>query len=309
MVQAEEVLDYDMMCKNPIRITKNLDRIKFPEGLEVPCGKCLQCRINKRKEWSMRLLHELEYWDSSMFLTLTYDDNHIPENGSLRKSHLQKFFKRVRKELKGKKIKYYACGEYGTKTFRPHYHAIIYGLGLNSDDKLLIMSKWPYCDWNQPSINKNSFGLVETYSIQYVAGYIHDKLSGEEEKFMYDDTGRENVFKIQSLGFGKQYCLDNAERILNDKFISIFNKKHSVPRYYLNKLGVTEEEMQSFRDKAIEKDIENVYNLTGQYMTFDELYQIGQPIDVNFVVKKVTNDRIQNDRNITAKQKLKRRKF
>lgn len=69
-----EVSGCDMQCESPVRITKNLNPSEFPDGLLVPCGKCLLCKIHKRKEWSMRMLHELSYYDDSIFITLTYND-------------------------------------------------------------------------------------------------------------------------------------------------------------------------------------------------------------------------------------------
>ena len=115
-----------MQCLKPIKIYVNEEHGK----LNLGCGKCLACRIQKRKEWSMRLWHELAYHDKSVFLTLTYDNNHMPDNESLRLRDLQLFFKRLRKSLNksnSNPIKYFACGEYGTSTLRPHYHAIVYG--------------------------------------------------------------------------------------------------------------------------------------------------------------------------------------
>ena len=91
----------------------------------------------------MRMLHELSDYEDAVFVTLTYDEDHIPSNHSLKKSDLQKWFKRVRKEIEPKKIRYFACGEYGDKTQRPHYHAIIFGLSLRADDKMVMQSKWP----------------------------------------------------------------------------------------------------------------------------------------------------------------------
>lgn len=77
-----------MRCEKPIRLIKNLDTAKYPEGLEVACGKCIQCRIKRRSEWSMRMMLELGYWERSSFITFTYDDDHIPKNASLEKEEL-----------------------------------------------------------------------------------------------------------------------------------------------------------------------------------------------------------------------------
>ena len=132
-----------MNCISPVRITKNLSPSDYPDGLLVPCGSCISCRIAKRREWSLRLLHELSYHDDAVFLTLTYDDAHVPPNMSLRKRDLQLFMKRLRIKLDRLGIehciKYFACGEYGTRTKRPHYHLLL---------------------WNFPDNNKQHFPNV-----------------------------------------------------------------------------------------------------------------------------------------------------
>lgn len=93
------------------------------EIIQVPCGRCLGCRLDHAKMWSDRCMLELQDHDEAYFVTLTYDDQHVTlsdENAAtLVKSDLQNFFKRLRKD--GQKIRYFACGEYGENTFRPHY--------------------------------------------------------------------------------------------------------------------------------------------------------------------------------------------
>ena len=159
-----------MYCYKPITIQIRQTGKSFESPLEVPCGKCLGCRIAKRQEWSLRMLHELNYHKESVFLTLTYNDYYVPSHGGLSIPELQNFFKRVRKALECQKrsIKYFACGEYGEQNMRPHYHAIVFGLGLNEYDKQLVRNQWPYCNWDNHSINKNSFGLAEPDSIRHV---------------------------------------------------------------------------------------------------------------------------------------------
>lgn len=100
----------------------------------VPCGKCLGCRLDYARQWADRMLLELYDSKSAIFVTLTYDNDNLPVNdlgyGTLNKVDVQKFFKRLRKAFPDKKIRYYLAGEYGSKTFRPHYHAIIFNLDL-----------------------------------------------------------------------------------------------------------------------------------------------------------------------------------
>lgn len=112
--------------------------------VEIPCGKCIGCRLKYSQEWANRCMLELQYHDDAYFVTLTYDEDHVPlsyytdENTgeaykalTLYKRDLQLFFKRLRKEFSNDRIRYFCAGEYGSHTFRPHYHAIIFGLHLD----------------------------------------------------------------------------------------------------------------------------------------------------------------------------------
>ena len=167
-----------MQCTSPMRI-KNPDRFKFKkpnesvgsEWLEVPCGHCIACRIARTREWTIRLLHESEFWSDTSFLTLTYNDDFLPSDGSLVPRDLTLFFKRLRKDLSHdrRKIKYYACGEYGDTYGRPHYHAIVFGISPN--DKKLVEENWPY--------GFVRIGTVTYDSCRYVAGYVQKKLYGK----------------------------------------------------------------------------------------------------------------------------------
>ena len=115
------------MCLFPIRTKK---------GYVVPCGKCVECLSQKRNDWSVRLYYEMQkYSTPPAFITLTYDDDHLPtmvdvDTGELvpvvSKRDLQLFFKRLRKRVPG--IRYFFCSEYGPTTNRPHYHGIIFNL-------------------------------------------------------------------------------------------------------------------------------------------------------------------------------------
>ena len=107
---------------NPIQVKNNDYRNEItPFG----CGQCLHCRINQSRIWQTRLLLEASDCFDSTFMTLTYDEYNVPFNYYLDKTHLTKFLKRYRKRL-GHKIRYYAIGEYGDETWRPHFHLAIF---------------------------------------------------------------------------------------------------------------------------------------------------------------------------------------
>jgi len=105
-----------MVCQKPF----------YRGSSAYPCGQCLCCRINRSRIWAARMQMELAtVKGEACFLTLTYSDEACPP--SLDPSHLTAALKRLRYHIEGKKITYYACGEYGRQTWRPHYHAGIFG--------------------------------------------------------------------------------------------------------------------------------------------------------------------------------------
>ena len=165
--------------------------------LTIPCGQCVGCRLERSRQWAVRCVHEASLHEDNCFITLTYNNESLPEDGSLNKKHFQDFMKRLRKKYKNKKIRYYHCGEYGDKNFRPHYHAIIFGLQfddqklftVNNGEKLYTSEKleklWPF--------GFSTIGTVTFESAAYVARYVMKKVNGKNAKNHYErvnnDTG------------------------------------------------------------------------------------------------------------------------
>lgn len=175
--------------------------------LEVPCGGCVGCRIDRAREWSIRLLHESKLHERSVFLTLTYDDLHLPKDGSLVKKHPQDFMKRLRRRHArsndGAKLRYYLCGEYGDTTYRPHYHMILFGCdfsdsrahskGSNGDQ--IYTSKLLDEIWSH---GQCYIGSVTADSCGYVSRYIMKKITGDraEEHYRRVDPLTGEVFDL-----------------------------------------------------------------------------------------------------------------
>lgn len=139
----------------------------FPGSVSVPCGKCLGCRLDYSRQWADRMMLEFEKTHKAIFLTLTYNEEHVPcvydDFGSiiwytLNKQHWQDFMKRLRsrKEFDNRELKFYMCGEYGSKTLRPHMHAIIFGISVED---------FP---------NRRSIGMNELRQIYYTDPYLED---------------------------------------------------------------------------------------------------------------------------------------
>ena len=205
-----------MQCSNPVTI-------KYKDGLrrEVPCGSCILCRIARSREWAIRCLHEL-YSNGGLgaFTTLTYDPEHLPDNASLRRDDVVLWIKRLRKAAHPQKIKVFLCGEYGEKTFRPHYHAIIYGLpqctcSVRPDQPCQCGGRsLAVKTWGKGGIDK--FGSVTYESCRYTADYIS---KAQTQKDTYID--REPPFLIISKGMGRKYAEEYAEELLKEKALPI----------------------------------------------------------------------------------------
>ena len=207
-------------------IPSNSNKRIYSDYIDIPCRNCIECYEIQRIEWSTRAVCEAQYWSDMCFLTLTYDDSHLkhaytthPDTGeifdhpTLCHRDFQLFLKRLRKYFNNVKIRFFMCGEYGSRTFRPHYHCVIYGLNFKSFGDLSI--------WNgsnpQPIMYRSSLletlwqnGLCtvqecEIATIRYVAGYVDKKLGSEatmRKKEFYYTTGLVAPYIRSSLGLG-----------------------------------------------------------------------------------------------------------
>lgn len=191
----------------------------------LPCGKCVQCMINHAKEWAVRCVLEALEHDENYFITLTYDNEHLPKDGALHKEDLQKFFKRLRKEFG--ECRYFACGELGKGNQRPHFHALVFGLHLPDLKPVLGHPKsdrftkvWPFGAY--------SIDEVTYASANYVAQYQSNKL------FKGVHTG-EFIVASNRPGLGASWCEKNLNTLL--EYDAVFGKfgdlkQAKMPRYF-----------------------------------------------------------------------------
>lgn len=207
--------------------------------LKVPCGKCSGCRLEHSRQWALRCMHEKRMHQHSAFLTLTYDNKHLPAGNTLIKRDLQLFMKRLRKDgsLVGSgSVRFFACGEYGEKTHRPHYHLLLLSHTLPD---LRVETHGP--EYNLYSSNtlrglwtagNSVIGDVTFESAAYVARYCMKKITGPPAAAHYN--GREPEFIVMSRrpGIGATYF----ERYQNEMFthdnVIINGVPSSLPRYY-----------------------------------------------------------------------------
>lgn len=223
-------------CTRPVRVKV--------DGIDhfYPCRKCQSCKKSRSLEWTVRLLHELPAWDyKASFITLTYDDEHIG-SPSLQRKDLTDFWKRLRKQLGNRHIKYYACGEYGTVTNRKHFHAIVFGLDGSSEvDRDLVAMCWKKCDYTR--FLNGGFDVVTPADISYVAGYVQKKY-GDTKK--YEKLGLLPPYQVQSKGLGYNGLLHNQpllEQIVQTGTVRFGVSCIKVPPYYVHKLGMEDSEV------------------------------------------------------------------
>lgn len=162
--------------------------------LFLPCGQCLGCRLEKSRTWAMRCVHEAQLHPDNCFITLTYNPENLPPDGGLIKSEFQRFMKRLRYQFPDNKIKYYMCGEYGDKSNRPHYHAILFGLNF-SDWMYLFDSPSGEPIYTSPTLEEIwglgfvTVGTVNFESAAYVARYCLKKITGKGVDKIDEKTG------------------------------------------------------------------------------------------------------------------------
>lgn len=243
------------------------DLMYNPKVMLIPCGQCIGCRIRQREDWTTRI--ELEARDypkeEVWFITLTYDDDHVPgmivKTGEIMRKvqytwkpgekrpdsvqillyeDIQKFLKRLRKANRGK-LRYFVAGEYGEQTARPHYHMILYGWKPTDLENLYKIhhngyytSKWLTNLWGMGQI-QIAQAVPETY--RYVAGYVTKKMyeiDGKKANAYYE-LGQTKPFACMSLkpGLGDHYYQEHKAEIWRQGYIQCTNgKKAQIPRYY-----------------------------------------------------------------------------
>lgn len=229
----------------------------------VPCGKCGACLSNKRFEWTFRLNQELKVCDSALFLTLTYDEANVPlgqdDIPTLSKPDFQSFMKRLRHLPTTNPLRYYAVGEYGGETLRPHYHAIMFNLPFDMCEPYIEFYRANDVACYAPDISaiwKKGFvsaGSVTPASIHYVTKYVISK-SNEYEQ-------RAKPFALisnRSGGIGKDYVTKHLDFHRGGdlrNYVVHNGYKFAIPRYYRPKLFTQRELEQMAASSIMEGDV------------------------------------------------------
>lgn len=247
------------MCTRPLDAYKNPDGgrpIFGYEGvrnglplLKLPCGKCPECCKDYYSMWAARGSRELYNWDSSLFITLTYDEAHLPHDRSLNKKHIQDFIKRVKLahgSSKENPIRQTYCGEYGSRTLRPHYHCILYNADfadkrphrLSDQGHQIYTSKELTQLWGYGHVE---FGFATPASIAYLYKYILKKKSRKEKEQPLEleidgttyEVAHEFIESSRNPGIGASL---RGSSSINKGYLAVNGVRQKLPKYYMEDL-------------------------------------------------------------------------
>lgn len=210
--------------------------------IQVPCNHCWGCQLRYSAEWATRIMLEAQKYENNFFITLTYDPEHLPiwesiqlgdqlwqndgtwMDGSLDPDDMKKFIKDLRNHFQNHKkhqgMKYYYCGEYGTKQGRPHYHIILlnapldigqfYDTSIDENFKAHWKSKELEKIWGKGRID---VAELEWSAAAYVARYCTKKLSFDRDKTIYYSQGKLEEYTRSSKGMGMDYFKEHMDKI------------------------------------------------------------------------------------------------
>lgn len=225
-----------MKCLHPRRVPNS-------HGLMVDCGKCLSCRINRTREWTLRLTNEANNSLSCFFITLTYNEEHLPSDGSVSKRDVQDFISNLR-TVAGSGIRYFIGSEYGqdeTATRRPHYHGLIFNVPRDlifipcsgSDRVETRRGKSGHISYINTYLNdiwRRGFVTVGEFVPQragYLAGYYVNKVDAPK--------GHAANFSLMSRrpGIGHDFAVSSVARYCEYGYTYAHTgRRVAIPRYY-----------------------------------------------------------------------------
>lgn len=256
--KMEELPSWDYIMKY-----MSTKRPVITRQIEVPCGKCIGCRLSYSKEWANRCVLEAREWEYNYSVTLTYDTEHLPDgpmtqhildqdtgeligktHSTLEPRDVQLFLKRLRKKF-GEGIRFFMCGEYGSQKERPHYHMILFNINL-PDVEYIGKNKAGNSIWKSKTIDElwgkglTVVGNVDWEFCAYTARYIMKKQKGPGAEDYYKENGLypEFVRMSRKPGIAMKYYQEHKDEI------------YEVDKLYLeNKKGVQEVKPARYYDK------------------------------------------------------------
>ena len=259
--------------KHPIVFVPRGGEVDRP--VAVPCGQCVGCRLERSRQWALRCLHESKLYEENCFITLTFNDQHLPADWSLNHDHWVKFYKKLKSRVayhvsdeKAEGIRFYMCGEYGTRYGRPHYHACLFNYDfpdkkykrVNQVGDKIYTSELLDDVWGQADAGMCEIGSVSFESAAYVARYIMKKVTGDEADVYYtyvDDYGEVHNRKPEYTnmsrrpGIGKGWYEKWSKDVFPADYIIHNGVKHRPPRYYEGLFEMTHQSPGTLANKMM----------------------------------------------------------
>lgn len=221
------------MCLNPKLVKVRMPGMALYEFTEIPvkCGKCIECCKQYSNDWSYRIIDECSHHKDNCMVTLTYNNENCPSNGVLKRD-VQLFMKRLRKALHPQRVRYFACGEYGSLRGRPHYHIILFGfkpldlkfLKVDKKGTTLYTSEFISSLWQKGFI---SVGDVNLDSAKYCAKYMQKYIYGLSPSLRELNPSFTLMSTKPGIGYNAVYDQPNR-----DSYRYYSGKQVSEPRYY-----------------------------------------------------------------------------
>lgn len=232
------------------------------QPVTIPCGRCIGCKLEYSRQWAIRCLHEASCWDNNCFITLTYDDKHLPPGNTLVKKDFQDFMKRLRFKY-GEGVRYFHCGEYGEQYGRPHYHALLFNFDFNDrvlykrgdSGSSIFTSEALSLLWTK---GFSTVGDVTFESAAYCARYVVKKITGDlaKEHYTYIDTNTGEFYErlpeyttmsrggrgANNLGgIGMPWLRKYKSDVFPDDFVVVRGIKMKPPKYYTRQFQIDDE--------------------------------------------------------------------
>lgn len=244
-----------MPCFHPVQAYQGEDgRVVFSElqrtgsvrSLQLSCGQCVGCRLERSRQWAVRCMHEAQMHERNCFITLTYREEELPKFLSLRYRDFQLFMKKLRKDA-GRGIRFFMCGEYGGEHARPHFHACLFGYDF--PDKVVfkrgiggaVLFRSPKLEALWP-VGFSTIGAVTFESAAYVARYVMKKVTGDAAVMHYGSVDRETGEVVQRCpefchmslkpGIGRPWLDKYFSDVFPGGKVVVNGVESNSPRYY-----------------------------------------------------------------------------
>lgn len=286
-----------MTCYNPITAYKTgSGEVVFREAarygdsvqIQLPCGQCIGCRLERSRQWGMRCMHEAQMHTDNCFITLTYNEENAPHRNNLNHSDFQKFMKRLRKYVGvSTSISYYMGGEYGEQNNRPHFHACIFGYNFAdrkyfsrspSGEKLYrsetLERLWPF--------GYSTIGEVNFQSAAYIARYCLKKVTGKAAEQHYKRHDEEGEYQLtpeynrMSLKnpIGKKWLAKYKNDVYNYDHVIVNGQECKPPKYYDKLLKKWDNErLEAIKEEREQNSLNHKADNTPQRLAAREQFQ------------------------------------